>query len=204
MKKITLIYLFVIPYTIYLIPNTSVALAASPRSNNYNLEIENIDTASQNVIPQKVVKNEINQVSSPLSFSVSDTFIDFGLLVSGNPSKRTATLSVANDSIGYQVQAFEDHPLQTEASTLADTTCDNGSCSEIRDSAWDNELTYGFGFTTGNYYKQFADLSRKEQPQALMTSEAKTAQIVFKANVAPGQKSDSLSNTVTFIAIPNF
>jgi len=160
--------------------------------------------------------------ASPLSFSLSDTLIDFGVLSASNPVTRTAVISAPKSLIGYQVQAFEDHSLLgANNQSIADTTCDNGACSEEDSALWANNLTYGFGFRCDsvlneaciepfaqNYYRQFADLSKQETPQAIIVagpnSNEKKAEINFKVDASGNQKPASYSNSVTFIAVPNY
>ena len=208
-------------------------------NDNYIIEIQNIDTVTEKDLPDQTqaqknskstISQSIKQIDKPLSISVSDIFIDFGPLTSGNPVKRAVKLGIVSDSIDYQIQGFENHPLSSNKNPfsasnnqiLADTTCDNGSCNEDTEALWINELTFGFGFTCepiqncidfteNDKYKQFADTSRQEKPQAIIASQpqphsrlTKNTQIIFKANVSANQKPVSLSNTITFIAVPNY
>jgi hypothetical protein len=159
------------------------------------------------------------------SFSISNTIIDFGILSPTNPIYRTSNLAVSNQSTnGFIVTAQENHPLQVTASNtlIPDSTCDNGSCSEITPALWVNTLTYGFGYhcdnVTGNncpvdfnqndYYKQFPDFSKNESPQPIMTSssaeENHESQITYKVNISKTQTSGSYTNTIAYIASPGF
>lgn len=207
---------------LYSIPNK--ARAATLNNQNYNIDIQNIDTAPQKdkLVPietkpaaQYAPRTEVKEFSLPLLFSVSENQVDFGVLATGNASKRSVMLSSEAGS-EYQIKAFEDHPLRGTANQiLADTTCDNGSCSEIRNALWINELTFGFGYsckpisncidlTDDESYKQFADLSSKEKPQKIILGKKQKTEIILKANIPSSQKPASLSNTVTFMAIPSF
>lgn len=105
---------------------------------------------------------------------------------------------------------------------IPDTTCDNGQCSESFSGPWTNPLTYGFGYRCDNvkgtdcasglldpnFYKQFANTSLSETPQkvAMATSaeKEKTIRITYKVNISSTQAKGSYSNTITYIAIPNF
>lgn len=159
------------------------------------------------------------------SFSVSQSQIDFGLLSPTNPVTRNAIVSISNRSAqGYSVSASEDHPLRVSASgqIIPDTTCDNGGCSDTASSTWSNALTYGFGyrcdtigtndcasgFTSDQSYKQFADESLGESPQAIMAGatngQNRQVKITYKVNVAGSQAPGSYQNTITFIAVPSF
>lgn len=158
-------------------------------------------------------------------FTISQTSIDFGTLTPTNPVTRANTLTVSNQSAGgYSVKAFENHPLMvpTTGATIPDTTCDNGSCSEITASSWTSTLTYGFGyrcdfvdsanfcpsdFSGENYYKQFADVSKNEKAQTIMTGTTgrnHKSQITYKVNISATQQAGLYSNTVTYIATPTY
>lgn len=159
------------------------------------------------------------------SFSLSQSLIDFGILSPTNPVTRNTILTVNNRSgEGYSVNASENHPLQSAASgqTIPDTTCDNGSCTQLISGVWDNALTYGFGYRCdpisdrdcadgfGNNasYKQFADAGKGQAPQAVMFSGknggTKKAKITYKINISGTQPAGSYANTITFIAVPSF
>ena len=161
----------------------------------------------------------------PFRFTISNTSIDFGSVEPTNPVTRTNTLTISNGSAnGYTVTAFEDHQLLVPATgaQIPDTTCDNGSCSENTAAAWVNTLTYGFGyrcdditgtdcptdFSDSTYYKQFANASLNETPQAVMTGtnvgRTKEVQVTYKVNISGTQEGGSYSNTITYIATPTF
>lgn len=161
----------------------------------------------------------------PFRFTISNTSIDFGSVEPTNPVTRTNTLTISNGSAnGYAVTAFEDHQLLQPATgaQIPDTTCDNGSCSQTTSAAWTSTLTYGFGyrcdnltgtdcasgFSTSTYYKQFANDSLNESPEAVMTGtnvgRTKQVQITYKVNVAGTQEGGAYSNVITYIATPTF
>jgi hypothetical protein len=184
-----------------------------------------MQTVPDKKVRQETITSGIESIAqtSPLSFFHSASIIDFGILNPGNPVIRTLNLSVLSDSIDYQVIGFQNRALTgaTIKDILPDTTCDGGNCDETTDAEWNNNLTYGFGyrcenltenicnfFTKGNYYKQFADLSNREIAQTILTGRKQKAlqdaQIIFKMNSSGAQKSESYTNTVTLIAVPNF
>lgn len=156
-------------------------------------------------------------------FSISSTLVDFGTLTPTNPVTRTQTLTISNGSAnGYTVTASENHPLIVDSTgaVIPDTTCDGGTCTETTSAAWSNTLTYGFGyrcddisgtdcasgFTTGTYYKQFADDSASETEQSVMTGanvgRNKQVQITYKANISGTQPGGLYRNVITYIATP--
>lgn len=157
------------------------------------------------------------------NFSISSVLIDFGTLTPTNPVTRTQTLTVSNGSAhGYTVTASENRPLQVDATgaQIPDTTCDTGTCTESTSALWSNTLTYGFGyrcdnvsgtdcatgFTTADYYKQFANLNASETPQSVMTGanvgRNKQTQITYKANISGTQPGGIYKNIITYIATP--
>ena len=156
------------------------------------------------------------------AFTIIGSRIDFGSLDAGSPVTRTNELVVSNGSAyGYQVTAQEDHALLQPANGkfIPDTTCDNGFCTPTTSDIWTNSLTYGFGyrcdnvsgtdcasgFTTANYYKQFA-----ASPSAAVVMSSsnvgrnKTAQITYKVNISATQATGLYGNYITYIATPKF
>ncbi len=171
----------------------------------------------------------------PFAFSISDTIIDFGVLSPTNPVTRTSTISVDNQSAnGYVVTASENHQLLVPAkgAVIPDTTCDAGTCTQTTPAAWTSSLVYGFGYRcdsvsviyngstssdclgggssfspNANYYKQFADASKTETAQTLMSGTSgrtQQATITYKVNVSTGQAPGLYTNTVTYIATPTY
>ncbi len=208
------------------------AFASTSSNNNYNIDLQDIDINPERsgVAPQpyQMVATEpldktpdITFGNSAITFSTDNNLIDFGILSPANPVARTVNLSIINAQTQYQLLAFEDHPLSTGSTIIPDTTCEDGQCSEIKESQWINNLTYGFGFrcdditdsacigfSTDNNYKQFADSAKQEKQQAIITSLLNygdnKAKLTFKLNAAGTQKPGVYTNTITFIAVPNY
>src|SRR5258706_14905223 len=85
----------------------------------------------------------IKSQAAPVSLSVSQSIIDFGILSATNPVTRSLRLNVTAGFDGYQILASEDHPLlSASAATIPDTSCDNGSCSSLTPAPLSNTLTY--------------------------------------------------------------
>lgn len=158
-------------------------------------------------------------------FTISETLIDFGILSATNPVSRTNNLTVSSRSPhGYSVSTFENRPLLSPLTNalIPDTTCDNGSCSQSSPAVWTSILTYGFGyrcdnvngndcessFSDKNAYKQFADSSREENPETLMSGKnsarGRETQITYKVNISGAQPAGLYSNVITYIAAPTF
>lgn len=185
-----------------------------PMPGSYSGTNYTIKTGYENLPPSK-----------PFSFNISNSIIDYGPLSPTNHIYRTSNLNVSNTSTKrFIVIAYENRPLvATESnSSIPDSTCDNGSCSQVRSALWTNTLTYGFGyrcdnvsnndcpidFNLDNYYKQFSDQSKKETEQIIMSSNLPESnhetQITYKVNISKTQPKDSYSNTVTYIAVPGY
>jgi len=171
----------------------------------------------------------------PFAFSIDNLNIDFGTLSPTNPITRTDTLTIANQSAyGYVVTASENHQLLVPASgaLIPDTTCDAGGCSETTATVWSSTLTYGFGFRcdsvsiiyngststdclgggssfsgNANYFKQFADLSKSETAQTVISGTSgrnQQATITYKVNISSSQAAGEYTNAITYIATPTY
>jgi hypothetical protein len=162
--------------------------------------------------------------SSGFSFSISDAIINFGLLTATNPVIRTSQMTISNiGSSGYQVVAYQDHPLTNESNIpIPNTTCDNGSCSETTAAPWTSTLTYGFGyrcdpinnincskaFSDADTYRKFANLSRNESPQTIIigskSGQNRKAKITYKVNISGTQMAGIYKNSIIYIAAPTY
>lgn len=194
----------------------------------------NISNANLSNTSEQIKQNENYEIKSgtrikssqtPLVFSISNLLIDFGTLSPTNPVQRTAKLMVKNNSVyGYQVIASENHELTDVRSgaKIPDTTCDDGNCSEAVSGKWESTLAYGFGFrcdskssckaedesfNNKNYFKQFADSDKGEPYFGVLSGGPQTlkeASLTFKMNIPSSQPHGFYSNTLTFIAVPNY
>ncbi|HUV72471.1 MAG TPA: hypothetical protein VMW25_05700 [Clostridia bacterium] len=162
----------------------------------------------------------------PFTFTISNQVVDFGTLSSGVPATATTDLTVsAGGAGGYQVTTQENHQLMVYATgaLIPDTTGDNSDISEETAGDWALDTTYGFGYTmygddvptpfptaapAGNSYKQFADISKNEDPQVIMSSDkvAKnhTATVTYKVNISASQPAGRYHNVITYIATPTY
>jgi hypothetical protein len=171
----------------------------------------------------------------PFSFSIDNLVIDFGTLSPTNPVTRTSTLTVDNQSAyGYVVTESENHQLQVPSTggIIPDTTCDGGTCTESTAAVWSSTLTYGFGFRcdstsiiyngstssdclgggssfsgNANYYKQFADASKNETAQTIISGTSgrdQSATVTYKVNIATSQTAGLYTNAITYIATPTY
>lgn len=162
------------------------------------------------------------------SFTVENLSIDLGTLY---PNTLTTAATQTNLTItsgsagGYDVYAYEAHPLELASQTdsIADTTCDSGDCSESDADPWTLGTNHGFGFNASGttvpssapngfegstYYRQFADDSLGETMQTVMTSPTvatdDTATITYRAAVAESQTAGEYTTHVVFVAVPGY
>jgi hypothetical protein len=160
----------------------------------------------------------------PFRFTVSNVFIDFGIISPTIPVLRTNLLTISNGSaFGYQVSTSQNHNLRVNpygaAAEIPATACDGPSCTPTTAAAWTNSLTYGFGyrcdniagsdcdsqFATANYYKPFIS-----SPSAIIVMSSnnvgrnRIAQITYKLNIAGSQVAGLYTNVLNYIAMPTF
>lgn len=157
----------------------------------------------------------------PFTFTLDKISVDFGALTVGVGTTDTIGLEVSCGSAGgYSVTAQENNPLTSTAlSTIPDTTCDPGdTCDESDEGTWTLSTTYGFGYNmggtdvpsefSGGKYKQYADMSLSETPQAVMSGSnvgrSKQATMTLKVNVSGIQAAGVYENIITFIATPTY
>lgn len=207
------------------------AYAEITTNDNWTIEIKNVNLTTDKIIKetnktQTTDPIDTPQPSTPISLNVSNNIIDYGPLSPTNQIYRTSNLSITNNNKkGFIVIAYENHPLTTTGSNtfIPDSTCDNGSCSEVTSAIWTNMLTYGFGYRCDNvsssndcpiefnqtdYYKQFSDNSKNEKGQIIMSSNLPSSnhetQITYKVNISKTQPGGSYNNTITYLAIPKY
>lgn len=162
------------------------------------------------------------RITTPFSFTITPTLIDFGIATPNNPITRTSSLSVSTGaSSGYSVVVSADRQLTSaEGNVIPATTCDNGTCSYINASAWTSSLTYGFGyrcdnvtgtdcdsgFTASSSYKSFTASSSGVSVMSSSNARNKkrSAQVTYKVNISPPQPAGVYTNTLTYIAAPGF
>jgi len=183
-------------------------------------KLENMDAKKTN---KKIPPYTITSTNDSFSFELSQTNIDFGSLSPTNPVIRTSEISFSNPLFGAQVIGYENHPLTTtKKEILEDTTCDNGLCTQEIAASWTSSLAYGFGyrcesdfsgacndnFSKAATFKQLPDRSANESEQAIIlnqqTKQTTKAKIIYKINISGTQPHGDYSNTITYIAIPNF
>ena len=182
---------------------------------------------TQPSLPSVVQNRQLANANAFFSLSLTSLDADFGVVDPTNPVIRTQRIRLQpGTSQGFNLLLYENHPLQTENSQhfIPDTTCDDGKCTENTASLWENTLTYGFGFRCDSdnkeantcipefdhqqFYKQFADVARKESGAELLRAESGVesvqARITYKLNLPGTQAKGAYENTLVFIAAPRF
>lgn len=207
-----------------------INLLSTPKKNSSNNK-ENRKNSQTNVFigpNYKVIsgfQDDLSSATKPFIFSISQSLTDYGSLSPTTPVSRTNVLTVHNSFLnGYNVSAFQNHGLysETSLSTIPDTTCDTGTCSEQNPAPWNNILTYGFGYRCDNisnttacsndfydskYYKHFANIANSQSPQIVMSGANighNKARIIYKVNISGAQPLGFYSNIITFVARANF
>lgn len=169
-------------------------------NKDFNLQILDPKTI---IMRNSENKDKKEQKENKLTFTLSSTVIDFGIIKPTNRILReNKIIASSSASLGYSIIAFEDHPLRNSSLKIdiPDVTCDNGTCRENIASLWVNPLAFGFGYSlTGDEYQQFANEESSEIKQ--ITSEGT---ITYKINVPKTQPSGIYTNTITYILVPNF
>lgn len=157
----------------------------------------------------------------PFSFSMSNFLINFGSLIPGTPSTLPSTLTVSSGGAGgYKVTARESDYLKTSGGqSIADTTCDAGTCTHTAAGVWTLGTTYGFGFNMsgndipgdfvdGTYFRHFANAGQLQTDQIIMSNanvgRTRTSTITYKINISSVQSAGLYQNRILFTAIPSF
>lgn len=228
--------------TCYLLLNTD-SFAVNMSSDSYKIQWGNINigggrkTSDSYTVTDTIGQNAPGLYSSagykvragfqyiysivPFSFTISDLAVDLGSLTPGSTATDTNQLTVsAGGAGGYQVLAFEDHPLRSEGGIdIPDTTCDTDSCDETDADPWTQINKFGFGFNINGddvpadfvnttYYRQFADDEANEIHQSVMVgtsvTESSQATVTYKANVSATQTMGNYETGIVYIAVPAY
>lgn len=168
----------------------------------------------------------------PLSFTISNTTVDFGTLTPQTPSTGYTDLSViTNSPEGYQVTAYENFPMRHTGygdsvnkipyGAAAGDDLPFNSITESAEGDWDAFTTqFGFGYTLSNLsgsdaeftsgYREFADDSFSETPQIIMSKSGTTTEsgsqvrVTYQVNIDETQPAGTYENTITYILTATF
>lgn len=152
------------------------------------------------------------------SFAISSLALDLGTLTSNTFSTATNTLTVTAPGQGYSVSVLESNKLTSIAgSTIPDTTCDSGTCTETSAGVWSTATNNGFGFNVNGsdvsadfvgvtYFRPFPDLSLSEPSATIMQSAApgknRTSTVTYKVSPPGSQASGIYTTQIIYIATP--
>jgi hypothetical protein len=165
------------------------------------------------------------------SFQIDNLDLYFGYLTPGFGSTQSNTITISSPAgHGYQVLVNEDHPLNSFGtnSTIPDTTCDAGTCSESVSGVWTQTSSYGFGFnaigldddgnptgigtsgifTNNSYFRQFPNANNNESNQVIMEEakavKSRSAKITYRIVIGQNQPGGTYQNSINFIAVPKY
>lgn len=156
------------------------------------------------------------------SFSISKLNIELGELFANSFKTDSHTINITTEGAsGYNVYAFENHPLRLTNSTetIPDTTCDLTSCDETVAGLWSNPTEAGFGFNisgddiasdfiNSNYFRQFANNEASENMQQIMGSSNvaldATATVTYQASMPGDQAAGNYQTSIVFVAVPGY
>lgn len=235
MKKNTVLATFFFPFFIlFSLPFSQKIFAEVPGARIQNPRAA---FSSEDPFPTPVLQKEIytprtiNTVigfpllpNTPRGFHMrmSNSRIDFGELSPTNPVLRSLTIGITADNVpAYNLIVYENNPLsQNQGILLPDTSCDNGTCSAIRATLWNNTLAFGFGYrcekndTTGcqtdfsqpESYRSFAHANQLVPVILTGGIFSRTADITVthKINMSGSQPPGAYSNTLTYVLVPGY
>ena len=239
-------FIFLVLYFLFLLFFSSKKIIAQTfDSNSFHIEFGNFNmtggkkTSSTYTLTDSVGQNAPGQYDGagytvkagfqyiydntiPLSFAINNLDLFFGNLVPNIGSTVTNTLTTSTPTAhGYDVLTAANHPLKTIGgnSTIPDTKCDSGTCSESTSDVWTSNSVYGFGlnasgdgtstfFTDSTYFRQFADNSAGETAKIVMSEntpvEDSITNITYKVNISPNQTEGTYQNSINFIMVPKY
>lgn len=187
---------FLLPPSVY---------GATLSNEDYTIQTKDINL-QKNISPTPISSTAaVETLPAPFTFSLSDNLLDFGEVSTTNPIERTTIINISKgQASGFSLFAIEDHEPSFATHVIPDTWCDIGTCTDTLASLWESILTYGFGYRLENEdgYKQFANQTKGE-PAALIT-EATNVTVHYKVNVSATQEEGVYTNTIRYIAIPDF
>ena len=162
------------------------------------------------------------QDGAATAVTTTATAVPFGAMNANVFKKGCQTLTLnTNAGDGYSLTSQETDQLTNAGSqTIADTTCDTGSCTETTFGAWATATAnHGLGHTcvgkdcntsysSGTNFRQFASIADAETAVQMMASSSpvtnSTSTVVYKISVPGSQPSGDYTNVVVYIATAQF
>lgn len=169
-----------------------------------------------------VNNTDCTQGNAVTAVTTTATTVPFESMTPNNFKKGCQLLTVnTNAGDGFIITSQEtDQLTNSGGQTIPDTTCDNGSCTEITADAWVTATAnHGLGHTcfglscvaaysSGTNYRQFASIADAETAQTMMSSSTPvtnaTSTVVYQLSVPVSQASGDYTNTVVYIATAQF
>ena len=156
--------------------------------------------------------------------NTTETQVDFGTISANTFYQGCQDIEVStNAGGGYSGTVQEQAKLKTgSGSTISDTTCDAGTCTEITAAAWTNPANVGFGHTcrnqtnndcvsgysNGTNFRQFADISAGETAQNFMTSSTPVriavGRVKYRLSVPSSQAAGTYTTKIIYIITPTY
>lgn len=155
-------------------------------------------------------------------FSIDNVAIDLGELTVGVHNSASNKLMITTRGAGgYTIYAYEQNPLthSNDTDTIADTTCDAGTCTQAIAGVWTNQNIPGFGFNVvgddaaadfldSTYFRQFADDSVAEDMQVIMsnTNIVTNSQgtVTYKVGIDGNVAAGNYQTGVVYVAVPGY
>jgi hypothetical protein len=162
------------------------------------------------------------QDGAATAVTTTATAVPFGTMNANTFKKGCQTLTLnTNAGDGYSLTSQETDQLTNAGSqTIADTTCDTGTCTETTSAAWATaSANHGLGHTcvgldcvatysSGSNFRQFASIADSETAVQMMASSSpvtnSTSTVVYKISVSGSQPSGDYTNVVVYIATAQF
>jgi hypothetical protein len=207
-------------YLLTYLSNTWIGSSYASSDGNIILELEETPPTSTPRITPIISTPKENTQSPQLPSSVTIAneaqFLDFGFIVPGEPVLRTDVLHIMtqNTQGGISLFALQSEPLRhSDGSTVPDTTCDNGACNPSLSSVWNSLITYGYGFRCENpKYCLGSESENTYRPfsvgHPVLIANSNTLElksiITYKLNLSASTPAKPYTNSVTYIAFPNF
>jgi len=187
---------------------------APPVENSKNQRVTKTDNYQIVLGFEDIPSEDFNSIES------SASIIDYGKFYPTNPVERAIDIKVnAKSAHGYSVLVFEDHPLSDPSfiNLIPDTSCDRGLCSQSISAVWEDNLTYGLGYSCENLkgsscvatgtklFKKFPDESKGEEYEPVFENHEQEGkgEIIYKLNISASQSNSVYSNTTTYLLVPD-
>ncbi len=199
-----------------------------------------VESVRVTAVVEPTIEFEISGISSgtsacgtPTDVETQATYVAFGSLQIANFIDAAQKLMTAtNASSGYSVTAQESNEMRMigatgliAGTTIPDTTCDDGTCTEAVGAGWTSPDYNGLGYslenvtgspatfeysddTSGFLARQFSNIGGGETAAEIMTnagpSSGDECNVCYRITIDELQPPGTYENSVTYIATANF